>query len=191
MFAEIVPEILRRFSVQNGREPPDEVALSSVAARLWQLVQERGLPPPLGASEAGTPVEIPDETCAPLVERTLEPVSERDREWLRVPVRQLIKACFHGEFKICRDSFREVSPDGSCRRQQLSRVKQRVSGTHCIDCPYWVALPPETHRRFIEREWQPGGREELRFYREIFLPEDFRRMRRLLHAHARNLDIGL
>jgi hypothetical protein len=101
------------------------------------------------------------------------------------PVRQLVKACFYAEFKICRDSFREVSPDGSCRRQQLARVRSRVSGSHCVDCPYWVALSSEQHVKFLTREWQPAGREELAAHLPVFLPEDFRAFRRTVRAMAR------
>ncbi|MEO6569728.1 MAG: hypothetical protein ABIO94_13260, partial [Opitutaceae bacterium] len=100
-------------------------------------------------------------------------------------------ACFHEEFKVCRDSFREPSPDGICRRQQLARVRQRISGTHCIDCPYWTSLPAEKHLRFLDTQWQAAGRDELTAHLGIFLPEDFRRLRQWIYAAARCADIGL
>jgi hypothetical protein len=185
-FAVIVPEILRRFCLQNGREPPAAGVLQGFAARLWARVEERGLPRPLGADEPGAPGELSEEECAPLLARVLENASEEDGNFFAIPLRQLIKACFHEEFKTCRDSFREPSPDGICRRQQLARARQRVSGAHCIDCPYWVALTPEQHGCFLEKEWQPAGRGELFLHRAIFLPEDFRRLRRYLQHAARS-----
>ena len=101
------------------------------------------------------------------------------------PARQLVKACFYPEFKTCRDSFREVSPDGTCRRQELARARVRVSGSHCVDCPHWVALTPDQHVRFLTRAWQPGRAAEFTAHRDVFLPEDFRALRRFLHGLAR------
>lgn len=184
-FRTLVGQILERFCRQNDREPPAFGELQGLADRLWEIVAERGLPPPLRVEELGTPTELSNEACAPLLARVMEKVREEDRIFFANPVRQLVKACFHGEFKICRDSFREVSPDGACRRQQLARARQRISGTHCIDCPYWVTLTSEQHARFLEKQWQPTGVTELVLHRSIFLPEDFRELRRYLHTAAR------
>ena len=69
--------------------------------------------------------------------------------------------------------------------QELARARGRVSGAHCVDCPHWVALTPEQHGRFLARAWQPAGAAEFAAHREVFLPEDFRALRRFLHALAR------
>lgn len=184
-FCIIVPQILQRFADQNDLSPFPVAELEQIAARLWSVIEERGLPAPLGPDEVGSPGDLPDGECTPLVARVLGDVAEPQREKLAVPVRQLVKACFHPEFRHCRDSFREVSPDGSCRRQQIDRVRTRVSGTHCIDCPHWVAFTAGQHVKFLEYEWQPGGRADLATYLAIFLPEDFRKLRHLLYAKAR------
>jgi hypothetical protein len=185
-FVELIAGILERFCAQNAVGPiPAAAARRALGDRLWELVEERGLPRPLAGDETGQPGDLPDAQCAPLLERALVDLPAGEREILGVPVRQLIKACFHPEFKICRDSFREVSGDGTCRRQQLARVRVRVSGAHCIDCPHWVALTPEAHARFLREEWLPEGRPALAEYQSIFLPEDFRALRRLLYAHTR------
>ena len=120
-------------------------------------------------------------SARPLVARV---IAGSDEPLLAEAARHLVKACFYPEFKVCRDSFREVTADGSCRRQELERVRGRVSGTHCVDCPHWVALEPEAHSEFLAREWraQPAL---LMEHRDIFLPEDFRALRRWLHAAAR------
>jgi hypothetical protein len=184
-FGITVEAILRRYCTQNAIPTPSAATSHAVASNLWRLIEARGLPPPLAPDENGKPGDLPDVVCSPLVAVALFDISTADREILAVPVRQLVKACFHPEFKVCRDSFREVSPDGTCRRQQLSRVRARISGTHCIDCPHWVALAPEEHARFLQEEWLPSGCVELANNPEIFLPEDFRRLRHLLYAEAR------
>ncbi len=101
-----------------------------------------------------------------------------------MPARQLLKACLNPEFRQCRDSYREVV-DGVCRRQELARTRGRLSGAHCVDCPYWVALRPEQHAALLAREWLAGDLEEFAAHHEIFLPEDFRALRVFLWRHAR------
>lgn len=184
-FFILVEKILRRFGAQNGQTELFSSAARHYARRLLDLVGERGLPRPLRQSELGEPGELPEKECADLLARIMAGATAEEVELWAVPLRQLVKACFHAEFKVCRDSFKEASADGICRRQQLHRARERVSGAHCIDCPYWVALTPEQHARFLEREWQPAGREELKEQRGIFLPEDFRALRLWLYARAR------
>ncbi len=185
-FVRLIGEILRRFCAQNAAVAPAAAECADLAWRLWPLLGERGLPRPLAPGEPGEPGELPEAECDALVARAMEGCAVATCETLAGPVRQLVKACFYPEFKICRDSFREVSPDGSCRRQQLARVRQRVSGTHCVDCPYWVALTAAQHEKFLRRHWQPASRAELAENLPVFLPEDFRALRRLLHGAARN-----
>jgi hypothetical protein len=107
------------------------------------------------------------------------------REALLDPVRQLVKACFHREFAICRDSYREVSSDGICRRQQLKKALGRVSGSHCVDCPYWTSLSEEEHAQRLGESWtaDPG---EFARNRSLYLPADFRALRLWIHTAARS-----
>ena len=102
-----------------------------------------------------------------------------------VSMQQLVKACFYPEFTVCRDSFRELTKDGGCRRQELDRVRGRVSGAHCVDCPHWVGLTPEAHEKFLTSAWRAEGAGEWAGNRGVFLPEDFRTLRRWLHARMR------
>lgn len=180
-FWRLVSAVVARFFAQNNRMPPAEAERTALAARLWALVAERGLPRPLATAERGEPGEMSDEECAPLVARVVGAAGD---PLLATAARQLVKACFYPEFKTCRDSFREVAPDGSCRRQELDRVRGRVSGAHCVDCPHWVALTPEQHEKFLAREWRAGAA-EFAAHRAVFLPEDFRALRQWLHARAR------
>lgn len=180
-FSRLVSAVVARFFAQNNRTPPAETERMALGERLWALVEERGLPRPLAREERGEPGEMSDEECAPLVARAMGTASD---PLLATAARQLVKACFYPEFKTCRDSFREVAPDGSCRRQELKRVLGRLSGAHCVDCPHWVALAPEQHERFLAREWRTGAA-EFTAHRAVFLPEDFRALRRWLYARAR------
>jgi hypothetical protein len=184
IFAQHVRAILDRFLRQNGNSPLPPAEIAGIAQRLWALIEERGLPPPLAIADRGTPGEMSDEQIAAYLERVVQPTPLAWRESVSGPVRQLIKACFYPEFKTCRDSFREVSPDGSCRRQELARTRLRISGAHCVDCPHWVALAPEQHAKFLARQWRSGAAEFIA-HQNIFLPEDFRGLRRFLHQRLR------
>ncbi len=179
-FVSLVAAILARYAQQNDATlpPADGIAL---AERLHAVIGEHGLPRPLDASEQGAPGELSEAEIDPLIARALGgytgPVAGA--------VKQLVKAFFYPEFKKCRDSFREVATDGTCRRQQLARVRSRVSGAHCVDCPYWVGLTPERHAAYLTDEWVGDAAAEFAPYREIFLPEDFRILRRQLYNAAR------
>jgi hypothetical protein len=179
-FEQQVIGIITRYFEQNARTvPPAQVA--RVARQLQTLVAERGLPRPLGEDERGVPGGMSESECAPLVTRV---TAGTDDPLLAEAARQLVKSCFYPEFKDCRDSFRAVAVDGSCRRQELERVRGRLSGSHCIDCPHWVGLAAEAHRVLLGREWR-GDARILDEHQGIFLPEDFRRWRNWLHAAAR------
>jgi hypothetical protein len=180
-FERRVVAVLTRFCTQTAPPGPPAAQLQRCAMQLGELIAERGLPRPLAPDERGAPGGMSDEECAPLVARVLAGI---DHPRLAEAARQLVKACFYPEFRVCRDSFREVAGDGTCRRQELERVRHRISGTHCVDCPHWVALEPAQHERYLAREWH-GDLGVLASHREIFLPEDFRALRRWLHAAAR------
>jgi hypothetical protein len=179
-FKSLVAAVLARYCAQNSRPVTPESRLR-VASQLAEMVHERGLPRPLREDELGAPGGMPDQECALLVGRVMAGVNEPELDDV---VRQLVKACFYPEFKICRDSFRELGRDGACRRQQLDRAIKRVSGAHCVDCPHWVGLSPENHVEYLRREWC-GAPEVFERHRAIFLPEDFRSLRQWLRAASR------
>jgi hypothetical protein len=167
-FCGIVGAIVTRFFGQNGRSPPAAEAWAAMATRLVALVRERGCP---GAALTEAEVAV---LTARVLGETADPL------WADA-VRQLVKACFYPPLVGCRDSFREVTREGVCRRQQLERVRGRISGTHCVDCPHWTSLEAGRHVEFLTAEWrmEPAV---LTAHREIFLPEDFRALRRWLQA---------
>jgi hypothetical protein len=175
--------VLRRYARQNGIEAAGgaEAEIARVAGRLGELVARRGLPRPLGPGETGTPGGMSDAETAPLVAEVLGGVAA---PWLADAARQLVKACFYPEFTECRESWCEPAKDGGCRRQDLARVRLRVSGTHCVDCPYWTAPEPAAHAAKVAAAWQAGA-EAFAAGRDVFLPEDFRAVRQWLRAAAR------
>jgi len=177
-FRRLVPVILERFLWQNSRPIPPKAELREVGAHLWEAVAERGLPPDLAPDEPGAPGEVPEAECTALVRRVLASASPALQEELALPVRHLIKACFNPVFRNCRNSYREASPDGICRRQDLGRA--RTSGTHCVDCPYFTSLRPGEHLQLLIRAWKPEALPLLAGCLDIFLPEDFRAFRRLV-----------
>jgi len=179
--ADLIGALLRRWFQQHGRPSPDPSIAVDLAARLRELIDERGLPPPLPEGECGAPGGMPEAECSALVLRVAGTQAE---PLLAEATRQLVKACFYPEFSNCRDSFRQVSPDGSCRRQELSRVRGRLSGSHCIDCPHWIRFGPGEHGEFLAAQWHDGAAAFLA-HRDIFLPEDFRDLRRWLRTRAR------
>ena len=180
-FERRVAVVVRRYARQNGAEECGAAGAERVAAGLGRVVARRGLPRPLGPGETGTPGGMSEAETAPLVAEVLGGAAA---PWLAEAARQLVKACFYPEFTVCRDSWCEPTKDGGCRRQERERVRQRVSGTHCVDCPHWTALAPAAHAAMVAAAWRAGP-EEFAAGRELFLPEDFRALRQWLRAASR------
>ena len=61
--------ILQRFLAQNENPVPEVSVLHALALRLWDVVRERGLLPPLAPGEQGQPGGMADSVLAPLVAR--------------------------------------------------------------------------------------------------------------------------
>jgi hypothetical protein len=187
-FSALAGACVRQFFAQNGWAPLPEALLSAYTMRMWTIVNDAGRPRPLPDDEPGEPVEMPEGRVADLAGRIMSglPYPERHLE-LDTPTRQLLKACLQPEFRQCRESYRKIV-DGGCRRQELARGRQRLSGSHCVDCPYWVALRPEQHAALLEKSWMPGSAVTLSQYREIFLPEKFRALRLFLWRAVRHVN---
>jgi hypothetical protein len=159
-FEEVVVTLLDRFQRQQDRPLADPTVLRAVAARLGELV--RSAPPP------GDPGTVAAQIAGP----GLDP-------GLADAVTQLVKAVTYPRLDVCRESYQEPGPDGSCRRQQAAQARRRISGTHCVDCPHWLAFGPVEHAAWLRAAWRSDPA-EFDAAREIFLPEDFRALRRLL-----------
>lgn len=181
-FADAVTALLARYARQNAMAVPPEITLRTIGRRLWGLLETRGWPEALAPGEKGAPGEMSAAEVEPLVAHLKTGLEiETSPSWA-VPLKQLVKACFHPWFLTCRETYREMGPDGMCRRQEWDRVRPRLSGSHCVDCPYWTTLTPDQHEALLRRHWQPGRIEEFTARPGAYLPEDFRRLRRLLQA---------
>ena len=159
-FENLVVALLERFERQQDRPAADPAALRAVAGRLGELA--RG-----GAS----PAEL-DTRVRRIVGPGADPV-------LADAVTQLVKAITYPRLEVCRESYREAGPDGSCRRQRLGQARRRISGTHCVDCPHWLTFEPVEHEAWLRAAWRSDP-DEFAAARGVFLPEDFRAWRRLL-----------
>jgi len=179
-FESRVAAIVVRFTAQQGQPPLSSGELRQLTARLAQLMRERGLPTPIAAGASEGSDALTELECGQLVARVIEGMQQA---WVAEMARQLVKACFYRELVVCRDSFREVTRAGACRRQELARARGRVSGSHCVDCPHWVGFPPQEHARYLAGEWR-GDPAIFSAHRALFLPEDFRALRQWLRAAA-------
>jgi hypothetical protein len=183
VFSRHVSAVLENYAGRNGFTPFGSGETRLFAERLLALIARRGLPVPLRDDEMGEPGEMADAEVGPLIDEVLAGSPRKDD--LTVPARQLIKACFHPEFRRCRDSYRERDADGTCRRQQLKKARARVSGSHCVDCPYWTSLSREEHTGCLLRGWA-GNPADFHEHADVFLPENFRALKLWLHARARD-----
>lgn len=159
-FEDLVVALLDRFLRQQDRPVAEPAALRAVAGRLGELAR------------AGAPAADPGALAARISGPGADP-------GLADAVTQLVKAITYPRLEGCRDSYREAGPDGSCRRQRVEQARRRISGTHCVDCPHWLAFGAVEHEAWLGAAWRsdPG---EFAAARGIFLPEDFRALRRLL-----------
>jgi hypothetical protein len=187
-FALAVQKILRRHFGQNGGPTPPDAALLAFARALWQIALKHGLPAPLKGADQGACADLPDAEADRLAAPAVSNFPILDaRPSLANAARELLRGVIQPEFKKCRLSYKEAAPDtGACERQRLDVARARPSGAHCADCPYWTQLSAEKNEKLLLKEWDPARAAELAANLSVFLPEDFRALRQLLHLHARH-----
>ena len=159
-FEDLVVALLDRFQRQQDGPRSDPALVRTVAARLGEVAR------------AGATTVEPGALALRIAGPGADPA-------LADAVTQLVKAITYPRLDVCRESYREAGPDGSCRRQQLGPARRRISGTHCVDCPHWLAFGAAEHAAWLRVAWRsdPAGFDAAR---GVFLPEDFRALRRLL-----------
>lgn len=172
-FAHLVAAAMQRMLVQTGLSPATPEELARIAEVLAVIGAEAGA----RWRAQGRGAELPDSLVREWTGRALEAAPGREGEaGFAALVKQLIKGCFQPEPEQCRLSYRELDRMGRCRRQTLDYVRPRLSGAHCVDCPYWTFAPDE-HRAWLAGQWH-GGAAEFAASAAMFLPEDFRRLRK-------------
>jgi hypothetical protein len=159
-FEDVVAGLLERFQRQQGRPPADPAVLRPIASRLRALAR--------AVVRAGEPAAVAAQVAGPGADASLAEA-----------VTQLVKAITYPRLDECRESYRETAADGTCRRQLAAQARRRISGTHCVDCPHWLAFGAEEHAAWLRAAWRSDPA-EFDAARAVFLPEDFRLLRRLL-----------
>ncbi len=174
-FDELATSVLLRYARQNDWGDIDPATLRPAIVGLQNAIRGMGLPPPGARGEL-------DDFVFDAILREIESAGPLEERWEH-PVRQLAKACFYPERGDCCESYCETDKRGRCKRQSLEKGRERISGAHCVDCPHWTESTPEEHTALLEQAWQPGPVtfEEVR---ELFLPEDYRALRRFIRTLA-------
>ncbi len=186
VFVEIGMEVTKRFFKQSDALPPSDAYITSLWKSLWSTVLAEGLPQPLAANEIGEARTLDDAYLLTLATGTLGRLPRhRTEDILRTFCIQLLITLLSPEFKSCRQSYSHTDATGQCARQSPNHCRDRVSGSHCEDCPFFVALSKDQHRKLLGRNFGPDHQTVWTAHTDLFLPEDFRALRVFWHLHLR------
>ena len=184
VFVELGIPIAQRYLQQIGVFPKHTDKVGELLKAVWQVAHERPLPRPLGRAETGE-AKDPDEGRIRELIQTVEGKLDRDMpETLDVFTYQLLVMVTQEEFKACRLSYQAENVEGEVERQDADYCKDRISGSHCEDCPYFVALSQEKHERLMQKQWIAGA-EAFEAEKATFLPSDYRMLRIFWYLHLR------
>jgi len=184
VFTDLGIPIAQRFLQQTGVFPQHTDKIERLLRATWEIVHEAPLPTPLGKAETGEAVDPDESKIAALQERVAQRLGLELPESLQMLLYQLLVTLTQPEFKACRLSYLEKSVDGTIDRQKADYCADRISGSHCEDCPYYVALSQEKHERFIGKQWASGA-SDFEAAKNKFLPQDFRMLRIFWYLHIR------
>lgn len=185
-FEHLVTDVIVRVLGQDGGPVLSASSREPCVRALWDAAEAIGWPTPLPTGAECPAGETPGAVLEPYVLALAARVpDEAERARVLPVVRQLLKACVYPEFTACRDSYRATTPEGRCARQQRGVAAARISGSPCVDCPYFVALTEGEHQALLLAAWRGGSVDA--FHREpcVFLPNDFRALRRFLWLRSR------
>lgn len=185
-FEVLAAAVVARMRHQDGGPAVSPGAIAAGMRGLWEAAEAMGWPPPLAAGVARRAGETPGAALEPRALAAVAGVEgEAERARLLPVIRQLLKACVYPEFTECRDSYRTAGPDGRCSRQQPAVAAARISGSPCVDCPYFVTLTQPEHEALLQAGWIGAASPVLRGDSCVFLPKDFRALRRFLWLRSR------
>lgn len=184
-FVSIALSNASRYFEQIGVRAPSDAFLSTMLTHLWEMVHAEGLPKPLGPKEVGKTPDYSYDYYTDLVENLIAKLPQnRAEDELRVFAAQVFATLLGREFKTCRLSYQEQDASGLCLRQHEDHCRERISGSHCEDCPYYTALSTGQHQKLLLKSWlgdSPPTPEQQR----LFLPEDFRALRIFWYLYIR------
>lgn len=170
-FARRVTAVVARGLRQTGQAPLGPGEAENLVAVLRALGEEGGW----AARFADDRDEMSAAQVAEGVRRLTEALPLRGGEFAGV-AKQVLKGCFQPAPAVCRDSYRECDAAGRCRRQEHAYDLARLSGTHCVDCPYWEMFAKVDHITWLAPQWHAGAA-DLNVAAEVYVPEDFRELR--------------
>ena len=184
VFVDLGIPVAQRYLSQTGVFPQHTGLIEPMLRATWQIIHRQSLPQPLAKAETGEAQDPDEAKIADLQERVAQQTGRELPESLQTLLYQLLVMLTQPEFKACRLSYLEKGVDGTVERQKADYCEDRISGSHCEDCPYFVALSQEKHERFIGKQWteDPAEYEEQK---SRFLPEDFRMLRIFWYLHIR------
>jgi len=185
-FEAAAAAVVARMLQQDGGAAVSPDVIRSGVRGLWEAAEAIGWPPPLPAGSTRRAGETPGAALEPRVLTVAAGVvNEAERARLLPVIRQLLKACVYPEFTECRDSYRATGSEGRCSRQQPAVAAARISGSPCIDCPYFVTRTEPEHEALLREGWIGGPGEGFDRSPSVFLPKDFRPLRRFLWLRSR------
>ncbi len=189
-FQSLAGACLARYVRANAGIATEEASLAQCCEVVWDIVDTQGWPAPLpvGKEREATDTALPD--LAAWVDRATRSfvtagVGEQALACLKTAVGQLFKTCLYPEITVCRESYRQQTAEGHCKRQKHATASARLSGSPCVDCPYTVRLSAELHATLLRKNWAETNSTSFDSDPMCFLPEDFRGLRRFLWLHAR------
>lgn len=186
IFRALARAIAARFYRQVKIPAPSELFINKLMDIVWQRVHDEGLPVPLDKKESGKAQDFDFDYIHSLVNDCLEMLPRhRTEDYLRVLISQLFLTLLAREFRTCRMSYTDRGSDDVCARQSVDHCTDRISGSHCEDCPYTVALSDGQNYRLLRRTWQSPDSIEDMEVREMMLPRDFRSLRVFWHLYIR------
>lgn len=185
-FVEIGLQITRRFFAQQAILPPSDAYVASLWEGIWATSLSEGPPAPLADNAIGEPRTLDDNYLLSLTESTLARLPRhRAEDTLRGLCFQVFITLLSPEFRTCRQSYQKDDATGVCPRQTVDHCRDRISGAHCEDCPFFVALSREQHRKLLGRSFGESRQADWQAHTDLFLPEDFRALRIFWHLHLR------
>jgi hypothetical protein len=173
LFRELLGLAFADLSRRSVGPVPREQTVDRLAAWLWEQIVTSG--PPVS-------LDHPDVQAEQAFERLAEPFAEtlRDPAVDARLVKQLGMALILDPFRVCRGSFL------GAKRRSTDACDRRISGAHCVDCPFTLEfVDGPSHRAYLRGAWNAQASDCDPAW-SSWLPEDWGRLRRRVDAFRRS-----